>query len=102
MKSLSFLNDFSSPKYCNRVKIDDFMGSESFPMILVVAKKMSIWGQNMEFLVKIWIFDIFPANTKIMGKLSEPIKSSIFTLLQHLGDEKAFKTLKLFILLKKF
>ena len=36
-----------------------------------------------------------------MGKLSEPIKSSIFTLLQHLGDEKAFKTLKLFIFIKK-
>ena len=32
-----------------------------------------------------------------MGKLSEPIKSSIFTLLQHLGYEKASTTLKLFI-----
>ena len=50
MKSFSVLNAFSSPKCCNRVKIDDFMGSESFPMILVVARKMSIWGQNMDFL----------------------------------------------------
>ena len=46
MKCLSVWDAFSYPKCCNRVKIDDFMGSESFPMILVVTGKMSIWGQK--------------------------------------------------------